>query len=270
LKCICPQRLVLLFIYVAIYIATTALHQLCWQHAVKHLAHLPFIVLHHISNVYLFYLFSTQVNFEKLHFKIQCDPNLKSRDIIPSSCVAIDDGPVEGKIGQRTNSKTTGASNILLDLLRPDDTVSSSSSSRSGSSSGNSSGKEDDDASFQETYAFSEAIGSTLLNGLPVLGLDDWVALSDFMNANIAASMRRRLMEYTSIKGRFINLLGVRDLQLAFVPNNCWTKAFINHLNATTKSFKVCMSQSDCHSILNESHYCMIWGAIDNEEHNII
>jgi hypothetical protein len=157
-----------------------------------------------------------------LHFKLQCSPNLKSHSVDPSSCVPV----ANSENSDSNNGKTSRASNVLLNLLQPD-------SSSGGINSGTS------DPDFESTYEFVQVIGSTLLNGLPVLGLDDWFSLADFMNANINTDMRERLMRYTSIKGRFINLLGVRNLKLLFTPDNCWTHSLIEHLNKTTTNFRV-------------------------------
>lgn len=157
-----------------------------------------------------------------MHFKVQCNPDLKTNTMSPSSCVAANDE--ESSVDQqKENARTTRASNVLLSLLQP--------------SSGISSGGPRKD--FEDAANFAEVIGSMLLNGLPVVGLDDWFSLSDFMNANIQPEMRSRLMQYTAIKGRFVNLLGVRDLELGFTPNNCWTRALIQHLNETTINFHV-------------------------------
>lgn len=153
---------------------------------------------------------------------MQCSPNMELSAIDASSCVAV--GGLYDLPGKHENGRTTRASNVLQNLLRPDTMTD---------------GISDVDNDFKETADFAEAVGSSLLNGLPVLGLDDWFMLSDLMNKHINAGMLQRLMQYSSIKGRFINLLGVRDLQLAFTPDNCWTRSLIDYLNKSTENFKV-------------------------------
>ena len=147
---------------------------------------------------------------------MQCRPDFRTGAVDPASCVAVSNEPHGGD-----NSM---ASNVLLKLLNPEP---------------NPTEPQSIDSAFKDASNFAQVVGSMLLNGLPVLGLDDWFSLSDFMNANMNSHMRARLMQYTSIRGRFINLLGVRDLSLAFTPDNCWTRALINHLNKTTANFKV-------------------------------
>ena len=150
---------------------------------------------------------------------------MKSHHFDLSSCVALDEAPVGSFRHRKKSHSDTMASNVLLNLIQPDS-----------STSGNSGNGEQH---FEEAYQFAQAVGSTLLNGLPLLGLDDWISLSDFLNENMNSDMRGRLMKYTALKGRFINLLGVRGLKLSFMPNNCWTRALVNHMNSTTRSFKV-------------------------------
>lgn len=170
-----------------------------------------------------------------MHFKMQCQPDFRTGVIDPASCVAVSDASRESRGGD-----TTLASDVLVKLLQSDTSPNKPDSL---------------DSAFKDASTFAQVVGSMLLNGLPVLGLDDWFALSDFLNANINSHMRARLMQYTSIKGRFINLLGVRDLSLTFTPDNCWTRALINHLNKTTANFKVCSNSTNT---FESSHFLLI------------
>jgi hypothetical protein len=82
-------------------------------------------------------------------------------------------------------------------------------------------------------------LGGVMLNGIPVLSLDDFIFMSDFLNENIDSSMKRRITESPIIDGMFGNILGVRMKQIRLSPDNCWTRGFLTYLHNTSESSKV-------------------------------
>jgi hypothetical protein len=86
---------------------------------------------------------------------------------------------------------------------------------------------------------FASLLSSVMMNGLPLLGIDDFVSLSDFVNKNLGLEGRRKLMSYTLYRDKFGNFLDIRKKQLRIAPKSCWTDHFIDYLSANTNVFKV-------------------------------
>lgn len=78
-----------------------------------------------------------------------------------------------------------------------------------------------------------------MMNGLPLLGLDDYVHASDLVNENIDKNSRSYVMNSPVFRGQFGTFLGVRELQIRLSPDNCWTRSFVKHLRATSTMIKV-------------------------------
>jgi hypothetical protein len=89
------------------------------------------------------------------------------------------------------------------------------------------------------TQNFAKLLGGILLNGLPLLSLDDYVILSDFTNMNIKTSMRDEILSSPVLRGRFGNFLTVRNKEIRFTPDNCWTRLFYQYLLETSDVIKV-------------------------------
>lgn len=85
-----------------------------------------------------------------------------------------------------------------------------------------------------QTMKFANLLGSLMMNGFPLLGIDDYFQLSDFINDNIGHRSRREFMESSTLKSNFGNLLNIRNRELRLTPNNCVTRGFAEYiLNAS-------------------------------------
>jgi hypothetical protein len=87
---------------------------------------------------------------------------------------------------------------------------------------------------------FAKLLGSIMMNGLPLLGLDDFVHASDFVNGNLDTKTQQEIIQSPLLNGQFGNFLNVRNLQIRLSPMNCWTTAFVKHLKKTSAIIKVC------------------------------
>ena len=96
-----------------------------------------------------------------------------------------------------------------------------------------------DDNSRQSALDVATLLGSLIMNGFPLLGLDDFISLSDFINSNLGNGPRSQIMSSTVFEERFGNFLQVRERQFRIAPSNCWTNEFINHLKAQSNIFEV-------------------------------
>lgn len=86
---------------------------------------------------------------------------------------------------------------------------------------------------------FAKLLGSIMMNGLPLLGLDDYVHVSDFVNHNLDKKTATEISQSPLLSGQFGNFLNVRNLQIRLSPQNCWTNAFVKYLKKTSSIIKV-------------------------------
>jgi hypothetical protein len=86
---------------------------------------------------------------------------------------------------------------------------------------------------------FAKLLGGIMMNGLPMLGLDDFVHASDFVNQNLHSKAQEEITKSPILSGQFGNFLNVRNLQIRLSPNNCWTNAFAKYLRQTSTIIKV-------------------------------
>lgn len=85
----------------------------------------------------------------------------------------------------------------------------------------------------------AKLLGSVMLNGLPFLGLDDFVHSSDFVNRNLPKRTQEYITNSPLLSGQFGNFLNVRNLQIRLSPDNCWTNDFVKYLKKTSAIIKV-------------------------------
>ena len=102
-----------------------------------------------------------------------------------------------------------------------------------GSSSSSSSSSTD-----SSTQDFSVLLSNIFMNGFPLLDLDDFVHLSDFVNDKLGDHGRRAILDYTGYRDRFGNFLNVRKNQLRVTGNVCLAQSFLHHLSAHSRTFK--------------------------------
>ena len=72
-----------------------------------------------------------------------------------------------------------------------------------------------------------------------MLGLDDFVKLSDFVNKNLGISGRQQIMNSTAYSDKFGNFLDIRKRELRITPYSCWTEEFLTHLGRNSIIAKV-------------------------------
>lgn len=90
----------------------------------------------------------------------------------------------------------------------------------------------------QSTHDFAGLLSSVMMNGFPLLGLDDFVLLSDAVNRGLGPEGRGSIMNYAGYRDRFGNFLEVRSRQLRFVGKNCLTENLLRHWEAHSALFE--------------------------------
>jgi hypothetical protein len=87
-------------------------------------------------------------------------------------------------------------------------------------------------------------LGSVMMNGLPLMGLDDFLRTSDYVNQNLNSEMRNDIMESSFLSGQFGTLLRARNMQIRVSPENCWSKGFVKYMRKSSTLFKVSHSHN--------------------------
>ena len=81
-------------------------------------------------------------------------------------------------------------------------------------------------------------LSSAMMNGLPLVGLNDFIHLSDIANDQIGSKGRDEILGIAMLRDKFGNFLDVRQKELRVTPRNCWTKGLLRHFQRTTSTFK--------------------------------
>lgn len=151
--------------------------------------------------------FMTSDGYDKLQFDMECAPNsLKNR-------ADLECRP-DGYNPDRA-SKGLSTSDVLFNKLSTGFLVSDSS----------------------EATKFVALLSSIMMNGLPLLGLDDFIHFSDFVSNRMGKSARDLFLSAPGYKEKFSNFLDVRSNHLLLYPDNCWTQEFVSYLQSNTKLF---------------------------------
>lgn len=95
------------------------------------------------------------------------------------------------------------------------------------------------DPDHQDTQQFTRLLTSMMMNGLPLLDIDDYIYLSDFINNYLGETTRKELLNYAIYRDKFGNFLNVRQNQLRIVPNEGMATDFVRYLNESSKLFNV-------------------------------
>jgi hypothetical protein len=82
-------------------------------------------------------------------------------------------------------------------------------------------------------------IASMMMNGLPLLGLADYIYLSDFANNHINDKDKSKLMTYPGYSDKFGSFLNARNREIRVTPGSCWASEFVWHLRNTSAAAKV-------------------------------
>jgi len=110
-----------------------------------------------------------------------------------------------------------------------------------------------------------DLLTSWMMNGLPLVGMDDFVYLSDWAHEIIDNSAKEELMDSPIFKNEFDNFINVRNKKIIFTPANNLTSDFIDFMETHSTVFKQ-LNYSVVPSIENqliENDYDSIWAIID-------
>ena len=154
--------------------------------------------------------FMTSNAYTKLSFDLVCAPGSEYEPGI-SQCKPTGNNRPDGDISP---------ADILINLLTTGSILSDSSDPNS-------------------AHDFAGLLSSIMMNGAPMLGLDDFVHLSDFVNKNLGTKGRSQIMNSTAYSDKFGNFLDVRRKELRITPYSCWTEMFLSHLNKNSLIAKV-------------------------------
>jgi hypothetical protein len=91
----------------------------------------------------------------------------------------------------------------------------------------------------QNENQFAQLLSSLMMNGLPLLGIDEFVALSDSVNKNFGENEKKQFLEHPSISDKFRNFLDIRNTEIRITPRSCLTENLLDYLLKTSKIFKV-------------------------------
>ncbi|RYG64090.1 hypothetical protein EON64_14690, partial [archaeon] len=71
---------------------------------------------------------------------------------------------------------------------------------------------------------------SLMMNGFPLLTLNDFVRLSDTANRFLGSKLRRQIMSSPFLRDEFSNILAVRDKKIVLTPRSNLTESFQKYL----------------------------------------
>jgi hypothetical protein len=154
----------------------------------------------------------TKSHYKNLDFEMQCSVK-KAFD----NSSSID---VKPKCG-RVDHESVTPSDLLFDII------------------GDGKGSYNQDKSFKK---ISDLLVRIMMNGLPLLGLDDFVFLSDFVNSQIGEDEKKQLMSFPASSQRFGSFLGAREKEIRLAPHSCWTTEFVGQLYNSSAVAKVTKS----------------------------
>lgn len=89
----------------------------------------------------------------------------------------------------------------------------------------------------EEASQLAVLLSSVMMNGLPLLGLDDFVYFSDFIGEEMGKDAKAALLTSPGYKHKFSNFLRVRRNKILLYPDSCWTRQFVAYMSASTKTF---------------------------------
>jgi hypothetical protein len=159
--------------------------------------------------------FMTSNAYSKLSFDLICTPGSTGQPGI-SQCKPTGNNRPDGELSP---------ADVLINLLTKGTILSDASNPNS-------------------AHDFAGLLSSLMMNGAPMLGLDDFVYLSDFVNKNLGSKGRNQIMNSTAYSDKFGNFLDVRRRELRITPYSCWTEKFLNHLNKNSVIAKVSLFYS--------------------------
>lgn len=171
--------------------------------------------------------FLTSNDYEKLSFEFICSPKISTynnvnnlnnlnKDMFSLNCQPLDSNQ-PSKNSYNTNNKMS-LSLLFLRILNHNHLI-------------------DTNNNNNELSNFIELLSSLMMNGIPLVGLDDYVYISDFLNSQLGTMGKDDLLNSNNnkYKSKFGNFLDIRNKQLRLVPDNEITNEFYQYLlNSST------------------------------------
>lgn len=174
-----------------------------------------------VGGLYLMFLLSikqkqkylTSNDYSKLSFEFICSPKTQFQNIDNNllNCKPFSSGDVDDK-------KMT-PSYLLLRMLNQKNLI--------------------DSDNQQELNQLIQVLSSLMMNGLPLVGLDDYVYMSDFINQKIGPKAKHNLLKNNHYQERFSNFLDIRNKELRIFPNGKYSIDFLNYLLDSSSVSKV-------------------------------
>lgn len=90
-----------------------------------------------------------------------------------------------------------------------------------------------------KTAMVSKLLSSIMMNGLPLLGLYDYVEMSDVINSYIGKRVKSEVLGNSAYRDKFGNFLDVRQKEIRITPRNCWTLKFYDAIKLHSQELKV-------------------------------
>lgn len=90
-----------------------------------------------------------------------------------------------------------------------------------------------------KTSQVATLLSKIMMNGIPMLGLDDYIALSDFVVSNLGKKGTQQLLNSPGYSDRFRNFLNIRHSQIRIAAKNCFSIGFLDYLQRSSDVIKV-------------------------------
>lgn len=117
----------------------------------------------------------------------------------------------------------------------------------------------------KENLKALELISSIMMNGLPLVGLDDFVHISDFTNKYVGKELQEKLMTSVTLRDQFDSFLNIRQKRLILAPENACTREFYHYmLNHTHIMKDLRVEMSSASDFIVSSDCCEnVWAIIE-------
>jgi hypothetical protein len=194
--------------------------------------------------------FSTSANYDKLSFEFQCGPSNSSSS---SSGINVDEKQQPSTLNhlycEPTGTSVDPASNGLTpsDLLYHEMMINTAETNNNNNdnneninsnNNNNIKSKQHNDKQLVTPTNIIGLLSSIMMNGIPLLGLNDFILLSDSVNKLIGSHGIKELLLIPGYKEKFSNFLNIRNKTLIFCPISCWTLSLIKYFNENIELFK--------------------------------
>lgn len=192
----------------------------------------------------------TSASYNRLSFDVECYPADKPLDALGQGQLQP---PIRCRPAKELSDSGVGnlsPTDILINVV----------------STGNILGESGSSSSSEASHDFSVLLSNIMMNGFPLLGLDDYVGLSDFVNAKLGEQGRQSILDYSGYKDRFSNFLDVRKNQLRITGHRCLAEAFLDHLgshSSVLKELHVRVFDSMADALQTEENGSRVWAVLE-------